>query len=404
MNLLVPWGFYGWGNIGDEATLQGFARLVAYARQRFRVWVGSRNPCHTQRIEPSFRYFQTQRRDWTLWWMEKRTDAVVFAGGTPIMDCLGDWPLCEVAPLVEDAHRRGRSVAFVGVGTERLQRQQSWRIMADRLAPIVRYWTVRSEPDQARLIEYGVPPDRIHVAADMAWLLDPVSPYWGWQQIETWGLADHPRLIGVNLLGEKNILEREPRLFEKLAEFLDALIEEHGVFILFLANEVRDGETFDTAAAQQTQAAMKSRHQTFIAPNEYLAPQQMLSLIANCYATISMRYHFCLFSALQGVPFFALQRSDKVVDLCFDLDWQFGVKLSNLQVTDSLALFEAFEQERTATVDRLHMRLPILRGRAFTNLSGLASLLNCTRRRSMDGRPGSVAGEIPKFVTPRESL
>jgi len=29
MNIVAPFGFYGYGNIGDEATLQGFARLRA---------------------------------------------------------------------------------------------------------------------------------------------------------------------------------------------------------------------------------------------------------------------------------------------------------------------------------------------------------------------------------------
>ena len=93
MNLLAPFGFYGWGNIGDEATLQGFARLVARSPHRFRVWVGSHNPRHTARVEPSFRYFHHPFSDWTRRWANYRTSAVVVAGGTPIMDCHGDWPL-----------------------------------------------------------------------------------------------------------------------------------------------------------------------------------------------------------------------------------------------------------------------------------------------------------------------
>jgi polysaccharide pyruvyl transferase WcaK-like protein len=398
LNVVAPFGFYGAGNIGDEATLQGFARLVSRCPHRLRVWVGSRNPYHTSKIEPSFRYFQPQRRDWRLWWVEKRASAVVFAGGTPIMDGLGDWPLCEVAPLTEDAYRGGKSVAFVGIGTEGLERQESRRIVREQLGRWVRQWTVRSLRDQERLTEYGVPPERIHVAADMAWLLDPVSADWGRRQLEAWGVASQPRLIGVNLLGEKNILAREPRLFEKLAEFLDVLVETHDLFVLFLANEVRAGETFDTTAAQWTRAAMKRQQQTFIAPNEYLAPQQMLSLIANCHATVSMRYHFCLFSALQGVPFFALQRSDKVADLCFDLDWAFGVGLRNLQVASAIALFDVFEQLRSAAIDRLNTQLAVLRNRAYTNLISFESLLTSTHRKSVKSRPGSIREFVPPPV------
>jgi polysaccharide pyruvyl transferase WcaK-like protein len=279
-----------------------------------------------------------------------------------------------VTPLVEQAHRRGRPVAFVGIGTERLGRLESRRIVGERLGSCVRYWTVRSERDEARLIEYGVPPERVRVAADMAWLLDAVRPDWGLQRLREWGLAGLPRLLGVNLLGEKAVLAREPRLFEKVAEFLDVLIERHDVFVLFLANEVREGETFDKAAALKTITAMKRRDRAALAPNEYLAPQQMCSLIANCHATVSMRYHFCLFSALQGVPFIALQRSDKVADLCWDLDWPFGAEPEGLTAAGLVTLFEEFEGQRDAVLSRLGARIADLRDRACENLAALQAL------------------------------
>ncbi|MCI0463887.1 MAG: polysaccharide pyruvyl transferase family protein [Gemmataceae bacterium] len=376
MNLLAPFGFYGWGNIGDEATLQGFARLVERSPQRLRAWFGSRDPKHTRQVEPAFNYFKAVGRDWRRWWAYHRSSAVVVVGGTPIMDCLGDWPLCEVTPLMEDAHRRGRPVAFVGVGTERLQREESRRIIADRLAPCVRQWTVRSRWDEARLIECGVAPERVEVAADLAWLLNPVSPEWGKQRLRAWGLADHPQLLGVNILGEKTVLAREPQLFEKLARFLDALVEGYGVFVLFLANEVREGDTFDKVAALKTRAAMKHQSRAFLAPNEYLAPQQMMSLIAGCHATVSMRYHFCLFSALQGVPFIALKRSDKVIDLCGDLGWPFGAELNGVSVADLVASFEALDGHRAGAVNGLEEGVAALRERAARNEVALKALLN----------------------------
>jgi polysaccharide pyruvyl transferase WcaK-like protein len=399
VNLLAPWGFYGSGNIGDEATLQGFAQLVAQAQQPIRVWAGSRNPRHTARVAPSFRYFRAPFSEWDgcldlrprgLWfryfqapfsdwswrrrWANYRTSAVVVAGGTPIMDCHGEWPFSELVPLIEDAHRRERPVVFVGSGTERLQREESRRIMADRLAPIVRYWTVRSEPDEARLIEYGVSPERIRVAGDMAWLLDPASPDWGREQLRSWGVATTGRLVGVNLMNEKQVRERQPHLLKTVARFLDRLVEHYDVSILFLASEVHEFTGFDRSATLQTLAAMKHRHRTFLAPNEYWPPQKMMSLIANCYVSVSMRYHFCLFSALQGVPFIALQRSDKVADLCWDLAWLFGANLDGLSGESLIALFQGLENQRAAAVNQLGVGIPILRERACSNVAALEAL------------------------------
>lgn len=374
MNVLAPWGFYGWGNIGDEATLQGFARLVAARRPVPRVWISSQNPKHTRRIVPEFNYFQADRRGWKRWWAEKLASGVVVAGGTPIMDCLGRWPLCDVAPLAEEAHRGGMPVAFIGIGTEGLQHDESRQIVGQQLGRHVGQWTVRSQRDSQRLIEWGVPQERVHVAADMAWLLEPASPEWGRKHLREWGVDTNRRVLAVNLLGEKHILRREPRLFEKLAEFLDSAVVNHNVFVLFLSNEVREGETFDKAAAHKTLAAMKHHRHALVAPNEYLAPQQMCSLIANSWVTMSMRYHFCLFAALQRVPFIALKRSDKVADLCFDLDWPHGEAIDGLTPSVLVRTLAAIEQQHTPAAALLADRVQTLRNRAWSNDVGLESL------------------------------
>ena len=87
------------------------------------------------------------------------------------------------------------------------------------------------------------------------------------------------------------------------------------------ANEVRGNSTFDKAAAIQVIGRMTRADRALLAPNVYFSPREMMSIIGCCDLTISMRYHFCLFSALQGVPFIAIERSDKVSDLCWDIDW-----------------------------------------------------------------------------------
>lgn len=379
MNVLAPFGFYGAGNIGDEATLQGFARLVARCPRPLRVWVGSRNPEHTARVEPSFRYFHSESDDWRRRWANYRTSAVVMPGGTPIMDCLGAWPFSELVPLIEDAGERGRPVVFVGAGTERLARDDSRRMFADRLAPHVRYWTVRCRRDEVRLLEYGVPPERVRVTADMAWLLEPVGPEWGREQLRSWGVSTGGRLLGVNLMNEKPVRERHGTLFETVARFLDRMIETEGFSVLFLANDVHENLGFDRSATLRTLAAMKHRDRTFIAPNEYWPPQRMMSLIACCDATISMRLHFCLFSAVEGVPFVALQRSDKVADLCWDLGWTFGVNLDGLGPERLVDLFDGLEKRQAEALRDLGARVPALRERAGTNMAALEALADgCT--------------------------
>ena len=216
----------------------------------------------------------------------------------------------------------------------------------DILAPGVQYWTVRCQRDKDRLAEYGVLPERITVAADLAWILDPVANDFGRKCLAQWGLDPDCQFVGVNINNERFVLQQEPRLCEKMGMFLDEVIEKSGASILFFCNEIREGETFDRAAHLKVLNHMNRRDKAFLVPNHYWTPQEMLSLIGCCQITVGIRYHFCLFSVLQGVPFIALQRSDKVEDLCWDMNWPYGVSLKNLNVSVLLDMMSEIEQNK----------------------------------------------------------
>jgi polysaccharide pyruvyl transferase WcaK-like protein len=380
MNLAVPFGFYGAGNIGDESTLQGFARLTRGYEPNLRVWVGSGNPSHTARIEPSFRYFHAVDFDPRRWWTKRRASAHVFAGGTPIMDIAGPWPLNVVGPIVAAARAMGKPVAFVGIGTEGLHRQESKRIVSEVLAPTVVHWSVRSERDKIRLVACNVPAERITAAADLAWLLDPVSADFGADCLRKLGVDPSEPLVGVNINHEGHMTEREPLFFEKLTAILDEIIATHNVRVIFMCNEVREEATFDKAASERVLRAMKHRDRALLVPNEYRSPQQMLSLVACCRATLSTRYHFCLFSALQKVPFVALKRSDKVEDLCWDFNWPYGVSLDELSAASVIEMFSDIERKRASLVGCMEKRAQTMRQRALKNSIAIDALVKETEK------------------------
>jgi polysaccharide pyruvyl transferase WcaK-like protein len=374
MRLVAPFGFYGWGNIGDESTLQGFARLLASCGNGTRAWVASRNPSHTARIEPYFKYYHAARTDLRGKWARFRANAAVVAGGTPIMDVFGSWPLKEVANVVVGASKRHQPFAFVGSGTETLNREESRRVLSEVLAPRVCHWTVRSMRDRERLSEYGVPDERITVAADMAWMLDAVGREFGQKCLADLGFDPNTQCVGVNLTSERFALAQQPELFSRISAFLDSITENRPLRVLFLANEVRDDDSFDSAASRKVIAGMKNRDRAFIVPNRYWSPQEMMSLIACCVLTVSMRYHFCLFSALQGVPFIALQRSDKVLDLCRDLSWAHGLKLDELEAARLVSISADLERNRPQYAATLTERVMKMRDRALDNRIALDRL------------------------------
>lgn len=375
MRIIAPFGFFGAGNIGDESTLQGFARLVSEHGNGLRVWVASRNPSHTARVEPSFRYYNSRGRDLRRRWARFRSSAQVIVGGTPIMDVLGKWPLSELTPLVRSAGAERKPVVFVGSGTESLQNEQSKQLVSEALIPHVRHWTVRSDCDKDRLMSYGAAADSVTVAADLAWLLEPQSTEFGAQYLKRLGFAQGRPLIGVNIANELNALDQQPHLINELAAFLDWAIEKFDAQVAFFANEVREHRSFDTAANRRLLQSLRNQDRALMVPSLYWSPQEMLSLIGCCEFTVSMRYHFCLFSALQSVPFIALQRSMKVSDLCRDLNWPYGTDFKDLNAASLLGMLCEANEKRSSLVVDLQQRVGSLRERAMLNRIALDSLL-----------------------------
>jgi polysaccharide pyruvyl transferase WcaK-like protein len=369
MNLVVPFGFYGSGNIGDEATLQGFARLLALHEVDANVAIASRNPRHTSRIAPGFSHFNWMGNDPRRWWAKFRATADVYAGGTPVMDVLGDWPLCEVVPQIRSARRRKVPVVFVGIGAEELRLEKSRKVLADEVIPFVKHWSVRSSRDRQRLIEYGVDPATITVAADMAWLIEPADLSFGKSRLRSLGINDGANVVAVNVVNENEQLQTYPHIVSAIAGALDELVAKQKSTILFISNEIRTDDSFDLAAAKMVMREMKNPVAARIAPNDYLSPREMMSIIGCCSTTISMRYHVCLFSALQNVPFVALTRADKVSDLCWDLDWPGGIKPVDATAEKLLSLHATVSE-----ISGLPDRVEKMRTRAADNIASLAAI------------------------------
>jgi polysaccharide pyruvyl transferase WcaK-like protein len=323
MKLAVPFGFYCAGNVGDESTLLGFGRLIRQFGDGVEVDVATSCVNQARKVEPFFRYYQYT--DGIMGFEPKlrahMASGYVFAGGTPISDSLGDWPLRTVGGILEHAHNWGKPTAFVGIGVEHLFEEISQQRMKEQIIPNALGWSVRSAKDRDRLLDLGAAEDDVAVAADMAWLLDPVDAAYGREVFESLGLGDGP-VVGVNINAEPHLIAKSPQLFRETAAALDHLVEHHGVKVLFLFAETREGETFDKAASEKVRELMVHKDAAIMGPDEYLIPQQMMSIISQCTTTISTRYHFCLFSVLQSVPFVAISRSDKVTDFCQDIDWK----------------------------------------------------------------------------------
>jgi polysaccharide pyruvyl transferase WcaK-like protein len=374
MKIVIPFGFYGWGNTGDEATLQGFARLLASYDSEATAWVASQDSKHTAKAEPAFNYFKASGFSVRRWWARRRADCAAVVGGTPIMDMLGAWPLSEVVPIVAAEVDDGRPFSFVGIGTERLRRDESRRIIAKELAPRVRHWSVRSVSDRERLMACGVEGSRVTVAADLAWTINRIGAKPRSTELSDLGISAEDVVVGVNVTNERFVTEQAPHLFDSLAHLFDQLIARFAVRVVFFCNEVREDESFDKVASQMVVARMARPERAAIMPNRYRTPQELMELIGACDVAIGMRYHFCLLAAIQGIPFVAIKRSDKIDDLCRDMSWRYGLGLAELNSSVLEAMMGELLTDPSRAVSELRDQVPRMRERAWLNSAALDSL------------------------------
>jgi polysaccharide pyruvyl transferase WcaK-like protein len=244
----------------------------------------------------------------------------------------------------------------------------------EELAPRVLHWSVRSDRDRERLIGYGVLPSAVTTASDLAWLIEAVSPDFGRERLDRLRPPSGRPLIGVNVANENLCFDQYPEMADAVAGALDTLAVECDASVVFFCSEVREGEAYDQAAIRRILSRMRHPEHAFTVPAEYFSPRELMSLTGCCQLLVSMRYHVCLFSALQGVPFIAIERADKVADLCWDLDWRARVKPPSFTSGELLEHARGLIDSPASSIRHLQQRVAVMKSRAAANVIALQAL------------------------------
>jgi polysaccharide pyruvyl transferase WcaK-like protein len=290
----------------------------------------------------------------------------LLVGDTPVTESLGlEWPLRFLSPRLRALHEAGQPVDALGVGVEPVGTDEGREIFARDFRPI-RSWTVRSAACRAALLDLGVPEGRVAVGADWAWLYRPRNDRRAWGE-ETWarlGVDPGRPLLVANVVNERWRGQAGPNA--AIAVALDELSGAHRLQVAFFCNEVREGEFYDRAAAEETRALMKTR--SVVVPNLYWAPDEVLGLLAHATVTVAGRYHFVVESVLAGAPPVAIPRSPKVEGLLGELGLEPAGTMASLRPEPIVEQALSAIRDRAGLARRLAEARQRLAGRAASNL------------------------------------
>lgn len=321
MKRIVISGYYGFGNIGDEAVLSGVCATLKQLGVDAEITALSADPARTIREHPGVNAVKRFGLAGIAAAM-RRADLVISGGGSLFQDTTSARSPYYYLTVLRLAQimRRKTMVYAQGVGPLVRPRIRGGVAKAFNRADAI---TVRDADSKALLREIGVTRE-VHVSADPSFLVKPDLEAAD-TIIPEAGLAERP-LVGISLRtwpGYNDWIEAAARELVKLCEDLGAT----AAFIPM--QEPED--------AGVTHGGIVLRHGG--------DPRVAKGLISRCEMVVGMRLHSLIFAAGSGVGFVPVVYDPKVSSFAAETGQSAGVAVGD---PDSGALADAVKKTWTS--------------------------------------------------------
>lgn|SRR5581483_5505541 len=353
-------GYYGFGNLGDEALLEVIAGRIRSRFPATTLEVLSATPGLTMR---RYGIDAVQRWDWrAVRAAIARADVVLSGGGGLLQNATSLRSLVYYAGIVREAVRAGCKTMIFAQSIGPLD---VWgRIVVRRFCRGIARATVRDERSRALLSSLvpGVPIER---TADPVFLYDPPEEA---LDLPAEGLGPESGPYAVVSVRKVPALREAAPI---VARCVDRLSSRHGIRVAFLPL----GGVGDAEASTEIIRACAT------AP--VLLPECTLSkaaaILRGARVVVGMRLHALVLAARSAVPFLALAYDPKVSALCADLQypleplWSPGTARRDAAAGDDLV--DALVSRRDELSRHLAERMDDVRASAERNFDVLSELL-----------------------------
>jgi polysaccharide pyruvyl transferase CsaB len=352
-------GYYGFGNLGDEALLEV---IVTQLRARFaglEIDVLSNDPPGTAR----FGVDATPRWEWrAIRAAIARADVVVSGGGGLLQNATSLRSLLYYAAILREAIRAKKKTMIFAQSIGPLD---LWgRFAVRRFCKGLDRATVRDERS-LELLSDLVPGTPVERTADPVFLYDAPAEA---VDLSAEGLdAGGPPYAIVSVRKISNFREGSGAI----ARAVDRLAERHGVRVAFLPL----GGAGDAEVSTDVIRACASA--PVLLPDCPLP--KAAAIIRGARVVVGMRLHALILAARYAVPFLAIPYDPKVAALCDDLAYPLGPLWvpgrPRLPEASADALVDSLVERRDELAEHLAERIEAVRAAAARNFDVLDELL-----------------------------
>jgi len=321
---ILIFGAAGYGNLGDDAVLEGMlAQLRDTVEAEFTVVGGPF-------LEAAARLnVRAIAQEDAAAWLDaiEASDLVLIGGGGLLYDSTFIPALAELlaprsnslyqsAKIASAARIAGKPVALVGIGVGPLL-TDGGRSAARFVADCAQWITTRDEHSERLLLELRVPRARVHVACDPAVFLPPPPPGAGREWLTRRGLDALPRpWIGLNARPWHHFptlggAQQEPgrELRAALAAVAQTIIARTGGSLFLVPVQTAFDDDREVLAHLRDVIGSANRVSLIEDPGDASMVQ---ALIGELDLMVGMRLHSLIFAANAGTPFIALSYDPKV--------------------------------------------------------------------------------------------
>jgi polysaccharide pyruvyl transferase CsaB len=357
-------GFYGHGNLGDEAILSAFLKAFGHAR-RSQTVVFTTAPRRV-RADHHVRAIHSRRSSHWRRGLEIFSSSVFLLGGGGLLKDYGESPdsLAGWLGNLTLAQRLKRSTALACVGVENIRFEDTRNRLRDVLEGVDDL-TVRDGASLEILRDIGIQRE-IHVAADPALLLA--------ETVETRRLdSRRPLQVMVSVrhwFSKGAFVEDEVRFaraLESLASALRSVVNSRNAEVVLVPLRTARHDN-DVAIADRVASMMACPERTRVL-RDTPAVSTFIDMIDGCDLLVGMRLHSLILAATRGVPMVGLSYMPKVsrfmdsigqTRFCMSLETvspEQLIELMDVSITDyvgrSQAILEAVEVRRKTVEDAL---------------------------------------------------
>jgi polysaccharide pyruvyl transferase CsaB len=367
-------GYYGSGNIGDNALLTAIINDILKFKPNAKIAVLSRNPEETKKIYKVDSYHRLVL--FNIIKTMKNTKVFISGGGSLIQDIKSSRSLIYYLATIFIAKMLKLKVILYANGIGPVNKKIN-RPLTRRILNTVNLITLRDEVSKSELYKLNITKPKITVTADPALTISPDTDINIDKIFKEECIDSSNNLVGFSVRNWSKVGDFETNI----AKTADYIYEKHGYKPLFIPMQFPDDYIMSKKILLQTNCG------GHILKNSYNA-SELMGIMKHLKFTIGMRLHALIFSASVYTPIIGIEYENKVKSFLkyINIDKTcFAGHIRNLNEKNIREIIDSVVHNRENYVNILKNNIDNLKLKALVNAEMAVSELD-NKRRSLNDK------------------